>query len=170
MQGLQSNPSGRLVPSHRFEGSPVPVVTAELQALKEGHHKTWASGDYARIAELVTDVGERVVQRAGVQAGSDVLDVAAGTGNASIPAARAGARVIATDLTPELFTAGRSRARRAGVELEWIAADAEDLPFEDERFDYVLSSLGVQFVPRHEVVAGELVRVCRSGGTITLGN
>jgi len=146
------------------------VITAEVQALKDAHRKTWASGDYARIAELVTDVGERVVQRAGVQAGSDVLDVAAGTGNASIPAARAGARVIATDLTPELFTAGRQRAQRAGVELEWIAADAEDLPFEDGRFDYVLSSLGVQFVPRHEVVASELVRVCRPGGMIVLGN
>ena len=81
-----------------------------------------------------------------------------------------GAQVIATDLTPELFTTGRQRAQRAGVELEWIAADAEDLPFEDERFDYVLSSLGVQFVPRHEVVAAELVRVCRPGGTIALGN
>ena len=146
------------------------VITPELQALKDAHRKTWASGDYAAIAELVTDVGERVVQRAGVQAGADVLDVAAGTGNASIPAARAGAHVIATDLTPELFTAGRERARRAGVELEWLAADAEDLPFEDERFDYVLSSLGVQFAPRHEVVASELVRVCRPGGRIALGN
>ncbi len=146
------------------------VVTVEIQALKEAHRKTWASGDYARIAELVTDVGERVVERAGVQAGADVLDVAAGTGNASIPAARAGAHVIATDLTPELFTAGRRRAQRTAVEVEWIAADAEDLPFEDERFDYVLSSLGVQFVPRHEVVASELVRVCRAGGTIALGN
>lgn len=146
------------------------VITAEVQALKDAHRKTWASGDYGRVAELVTDVAERVVERADVQAGSDVLDVAAGTGNASIPAACAGARVIATDLTPELFTAGRNRAQRAGVELEWIAADAEDLPFEDERFDYVLSSLGVQFVPRHEVVAGELVRVCRPGGMIVLGN
>lgn len=146
------------------------VITAEIQAVKDAHRKTWASGDYARIAELVTDVGERVVERAGVRAGSDVLDVAAGTGNASIPAARVGAQVIATDLTPELFTAGRQRASEAGVQVEWLAADAEDLPFEDERFDYVLSSLGVQFVPRHEVVASELVRVCRTGGTIVLGN
>ena len=150
--------------------SATPLITAEIQAVKDAHRKTWASGDYARIAELVTDVGERVVERAGVQAGSDVLDVAAGTGNASIPAARAGAQVIATDLTPELFTAGRQRASKAGVQVEWLAADAEDLPFEDERFDYVLSSLGVQFVPRHEVVASELVRVCRGGGTIVLGN
>ena len=145
-------------------------VTGELAALKEAHRVTWASGDYARIARLVTDVGERIVERAGVRPGTEVLDVAAGTGNASIPAARAGARVIATDLAPELFDAGRDRARRAGVELEWVAADAEDLPFDDGRFDCVLSSLGVQFTPRHEVVAAELARVCRPGGTVALGN
>jgi SAM-dependent methyltransferase len=144
-------------------------TTVEIEALKEAHRRTWASGDYARIAELVTDVGERIVDRACVSAGSQVLDVAAGTGNASIPAA-AGAHVIASDLTPELFDAGRHRARETSVEIEWIAADVEDLPFEDKRFDYVLSSLGVQFAPRHEVVAGELVRVCRTGGTIALGN
>jgi SAM-dependent methyltransferase len=156
--------------SQHIEGSAMSVTTTEIQALKDAHRKTWASGDYAVMAEFVTDVGERVVERAGVRAGSDVLDVAAGTGNASIPAAAAGGHVIATDLTPELFTAGRQRARRAGVELAWIAADAEALPFEDNRFDYVLSSIGVQFVPRHEVVASELVRVCRPGGTIALGN
>src|SRR5580693_3514085 len=146
------------------------TATAEIQALKEAHRKTWASGDYPRVAERVTDVGERIVERAGVKPGSQVLDVAAGTGNASIPAARAGAHVVATDLTPELFLAGRQRASEAGVQVEWLAADAEDLPFEDERFDYVLSSIGVQFVPRHEVVASELVRVCRAGATIVLGN
>jgi len=148
----------------------MPVVNTQIQTLKQIHRETWASGDYARVAELVTDVGERVVERAGVQPGSEILDVAAGTGNASIPAAQAGAHVIATDLTPELFTAGRRRAERAGVEIEWIAADAEELPFEDERFDYVLSSLGVQFAPRHEVVVSELVRVCRPSGTVALGN
>src|SRR5580700_5955594 len=162
--------AGGLAMTRQIGGSAMSVTTAEIQAVKDAHRKTWASGDYAVMAELVTDVGERVVERAGVRGGCDVLDVAAGTGNASIPAAAAGAHVIATDLTPELFTAGRDRAQRAGVELEWIAADAEDLPFEDERFDYVLSSLGVQFVPRHEVVAGELVRVCRPGGMIVLGN
>jgi SAM-dependent methyltransferase len=145
-------------------------TTVALEALKETHRRTWASGDYPRIAELVTAVGERVVQRAGIRAGDEVLDVAAGSGNAAIPAALAGARVIASDLTPELFVAGRRRAAEAGVAIEWIAADAEDLPFEDSRFDHVLSSLGVQFAPRHEVVARELVRVCRPGGTIALGN
>jgi SAM-dependent methyltransferase len=146
------------------------VGTIDVQTLKDTHRKTWASGDYARIAELVTDIGERVVERAGVRPGSEVLDVAAGTGNAAIPAARAGAHVVASDLTPELFVAGRRRASEAGVDIEWLSADAEDLPFEGDRFDYVLSSIGVQFAPRHEVVAGELVRVCRTGGTIALGN
>ncbi|MBJ7521002.1 MAG: class I SAM-dependent methyltransferase [Solirubrobacteraceae bacterium] len=141
-----------------------------LEALKDTHRKTWASGDYPSIAELVTDVGASVAREAGVRAGSEVLDVAAGTGNAAIPAALAGAQVIASDLTPELFVAGRRRAAEAGVAIEWITADAEDLPFEDARFDTVLSSLGVQFAPRHEVVADELVRVCRPGGTIVLGN
>jgi SAM-dependent methyltransferase len=138
--------------------------------LKQAHRRTWASGDYPLIAEMVQDVGERVAERAGIRAGQEVLDVAAGSGNAAIPAARAGAHVIASDLTPELFVAGRRRAAEAGVEIEWITADAEELPFEDERFDHVLSSIGVQFAPRHEVVASELVRVCRPGGQITLGN
>lgn len=145
-------------------------TTVDTQPLKAAHRKAWASGDYGRVAELVTDVGERVVERAGISAGAEVLDVAAGTGNAAIPAARLGGVVIASDLTPELFETGRRRAAEAGVEIEWITADAEDLPFEDARFDRVLSSLGVQFAPRHEVVAGELVRVCRPAGTIVLGN
>jgi SAM-dependent methyltransferase len=99
-----------------------------------------------------------------------VLDVAAGTGNASIPAAQAGARVTASDLTPELFDAGRERAEREGVELEWVQADAESLPFEDGSFDVVMSSIGAMFAPRHQAVADEMVRVCRPGGTIGMLN
>ena len=99
-----------------------------------------------------------------------VLDVAAGTGNASIPAAQAGANVTASDLTPELFEAGRKRAQEAGVELDWVEADAENLPFEDESFDVVMSSIGAMFAPMHQEVADELVRVCRPGGTIGMLN
>ena len=145
-------------------------TTVDMQPLKTAHRKTWASGDYPYVATLVTDVGERVVERAGIEPGQDVLDVAAGTGNAAIPAALRGGQVIASDLTPELFVVGRRRAVDAGVVIDWITADAEELPFEDERFDHVTSSLGVQFAPRHQIVASELVRVCRPGGTITLGN
>lgn len=146
------------------------TTIVDTTPLKQAHRRTWASGDYPLIAELVSDVGERVVERAGIEAGQQVLDVAAGSGNAAIPAARLAAHVIATDLTPELFVAGRRRAAEAGVEIDWLTADAEELPFEDGSFDHVLSSIGVQFAPRHEVVASELVRVCRPGGQITLGN
>ena len=99
-----------------------------------------------------------------------VLDVAAGTGNASIPAAERGARVTASDLTPELLEAGRARAASSGLELEWVAADAEQLPFEDGSFDVVMSSIGAMFAPHHQDVADELVRVCRPGGTIGMLN
>jgi SAM-dependent methyltransferase len=97
-----------------------------------------------------------------------VLDVAAGTGNASIPAAQTGADVTASDLTPELLEAGRARAEAEGVALEWVEADAEHLPFEDESFDVVMSSIGAMFAPHHQDVADELFRVCRPGGTIGL--
>jgi SAM-dependent methyltransferase len=97
-----------------------------------------------------------------------VLDVAAGTGNASLPAAQAGADVTASDLTPELLEAGRRRAEAEGLALEWVEADAEHLPFEAESFDVVMSSIGAMFAPHHQDVADELVRVCRPGGTIGL--
>ena len=99
-----------------------------------------------------------------------VLDVAAGTGNASIPAAATGADVTASDLTPELFDAGRQRAAKEGVDLEWAEADAEDSPFADKSFDVVMSSIGAMFAPHHQKVADELIRVCRPGGTIGMLN
>jgi SAM-dependent methyltransferase len=95
-----------------------------------------------------------------------VLDVASGTGNAAIPAARRGAHVVASDLTPELLDAGRRAAD--GLDIDWVTADAEQLPFESESFDVVMSSIGVMFAPHHERAAAELVRVCRPGGTIGL--
>lgn len=131
----------------------------------------WASGDYPSMVEtFLLPLGPRLVDACGIEAGVRVLDVAAGTGNASIPAAERGANVTASDLTPELFEAGRRRAADAGVELEWAEADAENLPFEDESFDVVMSSIGAMFAPRHQAVADELVRVCRPGGTIGMLN
>jgi ubiquinone/menaquinone biosynthesis C-methylase UbiE len=97
-----------------------------------------------------------------------VLDVAAGSGNAAIPAARTGAHVVACDLTPELLAAGRQQAAQQGIELDWRQADAEALPFGDGEFDVVMSCLGVMFAPHHQASAGELVRVCRPDGTIGL--
>lgn len=137
---------------------------ATATELKTKAHKTWASGDFDVVARLIWDVGEGLVETIGVGAGQDVLDIAAGTGNAAIPAAARGAAVTASDLTPELFVAGRKNAEAAGVELDWVEADAEDLPFDDGSFDIVLSTFGIMFAPRHEVAAAEALRVLRPGG------
>jgi SAM-dependent methyltransferase len=137
--------------------------------LKARHRAMWASGDYPSMVETwLLPLGPRLVEACGIVPGMHVLDVAAGTGNASIPAAHRGASVTASDLTPELLVAGRRRAEAEGVELGWVEADAERLPFDDESFDVVMSSIGAMFAPRHRAVADELVRVCRPGGTIGL--
>jgi ubiquinone/menaquinone biosynthesis C-methylase UbiE len=129
----------------------------------------WARGDYHRFAtELVWELGPVLVEACGISAGQRVLDVAAGTGNVAIRAAEAGAHVVASDLTPENFEAGRREARARQVELEWVEADAEALPFGDGEFDVVTSSFGAIFAPDHQAVAAELLRVCRPGGTIGL--
>src|SRR5262249_16700184 len=127
----------------------------------------WAAGDYPAIAKRqLWPVGERIVARAGVAPGDDVLDVACGTGNAAIRAAQAGGRVVGVDLTPELFVAGRKLAADADVEIDWLEGDAEDLPVDDESFDVVVSVFGCMFAPRHQVAADELVRALRAGGRV----
>ena len=139
------------------------------RALKAKHRAMWALGDYPAVArDIVGDLGPVLVQASGVGPGERVLDVAAGSGNASIPAAAAGASVIASDLTPELFETGRKAAAEAGVEIDWQQADAEALPYPDASFDTVLSCLGVMFAPHHQAGADELVRVLRPGGTLGL--
>jgi SAM-dependent methyltransferase len=131
----------------------------------------WASGDYPSMVEtFLLPLGPRLVEACGIGAGMKVLDVAAGTGNASIPAAEKGAEVTASDLTPELLEAGKAKAEASGLQLEWVTADAENLPFEDGSFDVVMSSIGAMFAPHHQDVADELVRVCRPGGTIGMLN
>jgi SAM-dependent methyltransferase len=139
------------------------------QALKTKHRAVWASGNYANVVDdLVHELGPILVEAAGIKPGDLVLDIAAGTGNAAIPAAQTGARVIASDLTPELMEVGKKWAAEVGVELAWETADAEALPYGDGVFDAVLSCLGVMFAPHHQAAADELVRVCRPGGTIGL--
>ncbi|NLT06538.1 MAG: class I SAM-dependent methyltransferase [Solirubrobacterales bacterium] len=131
----------------------------------------WAAGGYPEMVEAFLEpLGPRLVEAARIGPGDTVLDVAAGTGNASIPAALRGARVTASDLTPELLEAGRARARDLGAELDWVEADAERLPFADGAFDKVISAIGVMFAPHHQAAADELVRVCRPGGAIALLN
>ena len=129
----------------------------------------WESGDYPAMVEpFLLPLGPRLVEACKIGPGMKVLDIAAGTGNASLPAAQTGADVTASDLTPELLEAGRARAEAEGLSLEWAEADAEHLPFEDESFDVVMSSIGAMFAPHHQEVADEMVRVCRPGGTVGL--
>jgi SAM-dependent methyltransferase len=137
------------------------------RALKAEHRAMWASGNYPVFAaDVIGELGPTLVQACGVGPGDRVLDVAAGTGNASIPAALTGAKVVACDLTPELLEVGRTRAADRGVGVEWQQADAEALPYEDDEFDTVMSSVGVMFAPHHQDSSRELARVCRPGGTI----
>ncbi|MDJ0361964.1 class I SAM-dependent methyltransferase [Rhodococcus sp. H29-C3] len=146
------------------------VVDAD-RALKAALRTMWGLGNYPAVAaEVVQELGPTLVRACGVEAGQRVLDVAAGSGNAALPAAAAGATVIASDLTPELFARGRELAAAQQVDLEWIQGDAEALPFADNEFDIVMSCVGVMFAPHHQQSADELVRVCRDGGTIGLIN
>ena len=139
------------------------------RALKAKHRAMWALGDYpAVVTDIVSPLGPTLVEAAGVRRGDRVLDIAAGSGNAAIPAALAGAEVVASDLTPELLETGRKVAEEQGATLEWRQADAENLPFGDGEFGVVLSCLGAMFAPHHQSSADELVRVCRPGGTIGL--
>ncbi|MFI6988319.1 class I SAM-dependent methyltransferase [Nonomuraea wenchangensis] len=141
------------------------------RALKAKHRAMWAQGDYPAVAaEVIPDLGAILTEACGVGPGDRVLDVAAGSGNAAIPAALAGASVVAGDLTPELLEAGRALAAQRGAEVEWEQADAEALPYADGEFDTVMSCVGVMFAPHHQASADELVRVCRPGGTIGLIN
>jgi ubiquinone/menaquinone biosynthesis C-methylase UbiE len=128
----------------------------------------WGSGNYAAVAERFSDSGRLVVERAKVAAGMDVLDVACGTGNASIPAARAGARVTGLDFSPALLDIARERAADAMVEIDFTEGDAQEMPFEDAGFDRVVSVFGHMFAPDHRRTADEMKRVLRPGGVIAV--
>ena len=137
--------------------------------LKASQRAIWALGDYHQFARASTwQFGPLLVAACGISPGQRVLDVAAGTGNVAIRAAEAGASVVASDLTPENFDAGRREASAHGVQVEWVEADAEALPFGDNEFDVVTSAVGAIFAPDHQAVADELLRVCRPDGTIGL--
>ncbi|MGZ9935667.1 class I SAM-dependent methyltransferase [Streptomyces sp. NC-S4] len=141
------------------------------RTLKARHRAMWALGDYQSVAShVIPDLGAVLVKECGIQIGDRVLDVAAGSGNAAIPAALAGADVVASDLTPELLEIGRHLATVRGATLEWREADAEHLPFADGEFDVVMSCVGIMFAPHHRPAAEEMLRVCRPGGTVGLIN
>jgi SAM-dependent methyltransferase len=176
---LHRTPAADLDPRRPIpQGDPVMSQTISPQAagsrtadqqLKAKHRAIWASGNYPAMVEtFLLPLGPRLVGAAGITAGQRVLDVGAGNGNASLPAAATGARVTAGDLTPELLASGRQRAEAAGLDLEWVEADAEHLPFEDASYDVVMSCIGAMFAPHHQQTADELVRVTRPGGTVAL--
>lgn len=147
----------------------VDTTTGQDHTLASDHRAVWAMGDYALMAEQVmAPLGPVLIEATGIGPGDRVLDVAAGSGNISIPAAKAGADVVSSDLTPELLERSQKRAAEQGVTLEWREANAEALPFADGEFDAVISAIGVMFAPHQQLAANELVRVCRSGGTIGL--
>lgn len=138
--------------------------------LKHRQHAAWSSGDYSLIGTTLQIVGESLCEAVDLRAGARVLDVAAGNGNAALAAARRGAVVTASDYVPALLQRAGERAAAERLELELREADAEALPFADASFDVVLSSFGVMFTADHDRAARELLRVCRSGGTIGLAN
>jgi ubiquinone/menaquinone biosynthesis C-methylase UbiE len=140
----------------------------DLDQFKQAQRWVWGLGDYPSFAHLIDGAAGLTVERSKVSAGERVLDVATGSGNAALRAARAGARVTGLDLSPALLEVARARARDEGLEIEWVEGDAEELPFADDEFDRVISVFGAIFAPRHERAGGELVRVTRPGGTVAL--
>jgi ubiquinone/menaquinone biosynthesis C-methylase UbiE len=139
-----------------------------LSIVKERQQATWASGDFAEIATLIVPVAERLVDAADLRAGWEVLDVATGGGNAAVAAARLGTHAVGIDYVPTLLERARARAAVEGLQVDFVEADAEALPFADASFDAVLSVYGAMFAPDHRRAAAELVRVLRPGGTIAL--
>lgn len=139
-------------------------VNKELQ---EHGRRVWGAGDWDQVADYVGQAGASLLDAIGLESGFRLLDIAAGSGGSiAIPAARRGASVVASDLVGTHFEAGRRRAAEAGVEIEWVEADALDLPFEDASFDRVTSTFGHMFAPDHALAASEMARVCKPGGVV----
>ncbi|HUA07486.1 MAG TPA: methyltransferase domain-containing protein [Solirubrobacteraceae bacterium] len=147
------------------------ITSDPVVQLKLTHRATWAAGDYPAVARHIADRPVRhALVAAHVRPGARVLDVATGSGNVALLAAKERARVVGLDLVPELLEVASSRAAAEGLDIEWVEGDAEALPFADGSFDSVTSVFGVQFAPRHLLTADEMARVCRPGGTIGLVN
>ena len=142
----------------------------KLETIKAGSRQTWTDGDYGKIATSIESAAEEFVARRNITPGMRVLDVACGNGNVAIPAARAGAEVIGIDIAPNLIEQARRRAKEETLDVTFDVGDVEDLPYRDAEFDLVLSMFGAMFAPRPEKAATEMLRVCRSGGTLAMAN
>jgi SAM-dependent methyltransferase len=141
-----------------------------LSTVKERQRKTWALGDYARIGNPLVIMGELLCEAVDLHAGERILDVATGSGNTAISAARRFCEVTGIDYVPSLIEQAKKRAEAERLEVAFEVGDAEDLPFAEASFDVVLSTVGVMFAPDQERAASELLRVCRPGGKIGLAN
>ena len=148
----------------------IDTAAPDLAAVKQRQQAAWASGDFAVVAARIVLVAEHLCDTADLQAGWRVLDVATGSGNAAIAAARHGCEVVGVDYVPALLDCGRRRADAEGLAVEFVEGDAESLPFADGSFDAVTSVFGSMFAPDHAQAAAELLRVTRPGGTIALAS
>lgn len=145
-------------------------TTLTFDEIKAKQQKVWSSGDYGKIAWITVPLAETLVEAVGLRAGARVLDVATGTGHVAIAAARRFCEVTGIDYVPALVESAQRRARAEALDMDFRVADAENLPFEDDTFDYVLSAIGVMFTADHQRAADELVRVCRPGGRIAIAS
>jgi SAM-dependent methyltransferase len=146
------------------------AATSELTALKTRIRATWIAGDFGQIAKSYMSGAEEFIKKLNLKPGMKVLDVACGTGNLALPAARAGAIVTGVDIAPNLLEQARENAKREGLNIRFDEGDAEALPYDDASFDAVVTMFGAMFAPRPELVAAELTRVCRPGGFIAMAN
>jgi len=141
-------------------------MSVDVSGIKQGQKMMWTAGDYPEVSRRIASVAALLAEQVGAEPGVELLDVATGSGNVAIAAAHAGAKVTGLDLTPKLLEVARSRASAAGLQIELVEGDAEELPFEDDSFDRVTSCFGVMFAPRQPLAAAELARVARPGATI----
>lgn len=145
-------------------------MTPEMEMLKGKLRATWMAGDFGEVAKIIAKGGEEFIDRLDIRPGMKVLDVACGTGNTAIPAAKKGAVVTGVDIASNLIDQARARAEDEGVNATFDVGDAEDLPYEDGSFDAVTTMFGAMFAPRPDVTASELKRVCKPGGFVAMAN
>jgi ubiquinone/menaquinone biosynthesis C-methylase UbiE len=145
-------------------------MTSEMESLKDRLRSTWIAGDFGVIARSIEVGAEEFVGRLDLKPGMKVLDVACGTGNLALPAARIGADVTGVDIAPNLIEQAIANAEREGLKARFDVGDAEDMPYQDGEFDVVMTMFGAMFAPRPDVTASELKRVCKSGGVIAMAN
>ena len=146
------------------------AASTDMDALKSKLKTVWEAGDFSEVAKHIETVAEEFVNRLDIRPGMKVLDVACGSGNLAIIAAQKGATVTGIDIADNLVEAAKQRADKLGLDIKFEQGDAEAMPYPDDSFDVVMTMFGAMFAPRPEVAAGELVRVCKPGGTIAMAN